>query len=220
MQHDITKLCADSLRSYLNNNHGIKLKSGHAHEIVAAFFGYKSAISLRQDSQYPLSNLRQAEYIHFDPSVALVNQRIKELQIDLPDAVILAGGFYPPLIAEKWLMAKMWPTFHDLAIHLAEKRLQQRLKMLSIPLDAIKYDIAVDIEHKENGVSYTIDVGYPPTQGKRLRDSKFIIMLPRIAANLGYGKPKIEETRYSGDAQRYSDAELLKKYPAALAPVT
>jgi hypothetical protein len=34
MQHDITKTCADSLRSYLNHKHGIKLKSGHAHEIA------------------------------------------------------------------------------------------------------------------------------------------------------------------------------------------
>ena len=49
MQHDIPKLCADSLRSFLSDNHGIKLKSGHAHEIVAAFFGYKSKISLLAD---------------------------------------------------------------------------------------------------------------------------------------------------------------------------
>lgn len=216
MQHDITKLCALSLRTFLKNDHGIELKSGHAHELVAAFFGYKSAISLRQDTQYPLSNLERAEFIHFDPDLSLVNQRIKELQLDLPGAVILAEGFYTPLMDEKWLVEKIWPTFHDLAVYLAEKRLQERLEMLRIPLDIIKFDMAVDIEEKGDSVLFVIDVGYPANAGKRLRDSKFVINLPRVAANMGYGKPKIEETRYSGDAQKYSDAELLKRYPIPL----
>ena len=74
--HDIVKLCADSLRTFLSEKHGIKLKSGHAHEIVAAFLGYKSAISLRQDMQCPISNLDQAEYILFDTPTALVERRI------------------------------------------------------------------------------------------------------------------------------------------------
>ena len=41
----------------------------------------------------------------------------------------------------------------------------------------------------------------------------------RIAANLGYGEPEVHETHYSGDARRYSDEELLKKYPVVLTPV-
>ena len=93
--HDIVKLCAGSLRAFLNDKHGIKLKSGHAHEIAAAFFGYKSAISLRQDTRYPISNLDQAEYILFDTPTALVEQRIKDLAglpADLPPSYILADA--------------------------------------------------------------------------------------------------------------------------------
>ena len=42
MQRDISKLCADSLRALANEKYGIKLKSAHAHELVAAYFGYRS----------------------------------------------------------------------------------------------------------------------------------------------------------------------------------
>lgn len=39
MKLEITKACADSLRTFTENNYGIQLKSSHAHELVAAFFG-------------------------------------------------------------------------------------------------------------------------------------------------------------------------------------
>lgn len=57
MQHDIVKVCADSLRNVLKDGYGYELKSGHAHEIIAAFLGYKSKSALLADKFYPLSNL-------------------------------------------------------------------------------------------------------------------------------------------------------------------
>lgn len=62
MQH-ITKLCADHLRAFVNDNHGVKLKASHAHELVAAFFGYKSRAALLADTRHPLSNLTSAALI-------------------------------------------------------------------------------------------------------------------------------------------------------------
>ena len=42
MRRDIPKLCADSLRAFTKEKYGIKLKAAHAHEIVAAYLGYRS----------------------------------------------------------------------------------------------------------------------------------------------------------------------------------
>ncbi len=126
MQHNITKLCADSLRAYLNNDHSIKLKSGHAHEIVSAFFGYKSRIAMLADKNHPISNLNQAEFILLNPPTPFVDQRLKSLEglpPDLPPSYILAEGVYPVITGDKDLLDKIWPTFRDLATYLAEERL-------------------------------------------------------------------------------------------------
>ena len=68
MQHDITKTCADFLRSYFSNEYGIKLKSGHAHEMVAAFFGFKSRIAMLADKKHIISDWDRAEFILLAPN--------------------------------------------------------------------------------------------------------------------------------------------------------
>ena len=65
----------------------------------------------------------------------------------------------------------------------------------------------------------TVSLGYHTDAGERLRYRKHDIHLPRIAANLGYGEPELHETHYSGSTAKYSDEELLKKYPVVLTPV-
>jgi len=209
MQHNITKLCADSLRTFTLTNYGIKLKSSHAYELVAAFFGYQSRAALLADTKFSISNLRQAEFILTTPSGNFVDLRYKNLQDlspGLPPSYILAEGFYSALFAEEWIIEKVWPTFRDLANYLAEKRLHQRFKMWGIDPQAITLDMDVEIEHKEDEVLLTVDAGSDTSVGERLKDSVYIITLPRIAANLGYGKPKVHETRYSGEARRERSA--------------
>ena len=221
-QHDITKLCADSLRAFALNNHGIKLKPSHAHELVAAFLGYQSRAALLADTKFSINNLSQAEFILVNPSENLVDLRYKDLQDlppNFPPSYILAEGFYPTLLAEKWILEKVWPTFHDLAVHLAEERLHERWKMWGIDPKAIKMEMDVDIEHKEDKVLLTVVAGNHTSDGEHLRDSKYVITLPRIAANLGYGKPKVEESLYAGMARKWSDEELLKRYPTIPAGV-
>ena len=88
--HDITKICADRLRTF-SKNHGIKLKASHAHELVAAFFGYQSRAALLADTQCPMKNLTQANII-IEPSIAFSEQRRKDLEDlspDLPDTFAL-----------------------------------------------------------------------------------------------------------------------------------
>lgn len=200
MQHDITKLCADSLRSYLNDTHGIKLKSGHAHEIVAAFFGYKSKIALLADKQYPLSNLEKAEFILLNPPTPFVDQRIRSLDAlpaNLPPSYILAEGIYAVITDNKALLEKIQPTFRDLAISLAKERLDQHIghwRMNPAP----QWITDVEMETTEAEVLLTVNFSYPTDTGKRSRYSKVDIKLPRIAGNIGYGRPEVMPTFYSG----------------------
>ncbi len=197
MKSHSTKLCADSLRSHLSDNYDIKLKSGHAHEIVAAFFGHKSRIAMLADKEYPIDNMAGAELIPLQLSIHSIDQRLKSLQDlppDLPPSHVLAEVIYSVLVAKQ--------------------RLHQRLSMFSKDLaSTIKLEMDVNIEHKDDGVLLTVDVGRHTDGKERLRDSKYVIHLPRIAANSGYGTPRIDETRYSGWMRKYSDEELLKKYP-------
>lgn len=74
---DITKLCADFLRNHFAAQYSHKLKSSHAHEIVAAFFGYRSRAALLSDIDYPVSALSTATVLA--PDVLLMELRIEQL---------------------------------------------------------------------------------------------------------------------------------------------
>ncbi len=218
MQHDITKLCADSLRVYLNDKHGIKLKSGHAHEIVAAFFGYKSRIAMLADKKHPISNLNQAELILLDPPTPFVDQRLKTLEglsPDLPPSYILAEGVYPVITSNKELLEKIQPSLRDWSLFLAEERLRQQMKALGMNPQALNWITDVSTQVLDAEILMTVSFDYHTSTGERLRHFKVDINLPRLAANIGYGTPKISETRYSGGARKYSDEELLKRYPVS-----
>ncbi len=117
----ITKLCADSLRSFSHNKFGIELKSSHAHEIVAAYFGYSSRAALLADSKRPIGNLRKAEFIVLTPS-AFIKDRCKDLK-GLPENLPheLAEGVYTPLYDEKWILKPIWPTLEELGKTLANQ---------------------------------------------------------------------------------------------------
>ncbi len=79
MQHDITKLCADSLRALTLEKYGVKLKPAHAHELGAAFFGYPSKNTMLADTKYPISNLHLAKIVVMAPD-DLIDQRRKDLE--------------------------------------------------------------------------------------------------------------------------------------------
>lgn len=200
MQHDITKLCADSLRSFLSDNHSIKLKSGHAHEIVAAFFGYKSKISLLADEIYPLAKLDQAEFILLNPPVSFVDQRIQNLEglaPDFPPSYILAEGVYSVITNDKGFLEKIQPSFNDLAIAFAKDRLQQHIGHLGMK-PTPQWIIDVTSDTTEALALFTVSFNYSTADGKQSRYSKIDIKFPRVAGNIGYGMPDIMPTFYSG----------------------
>ncbi|WP_261337791.1 hypothetical protein [Rhizobium leguminosarum] len=80
----IQKDCADHLRATYRNMTGEKLRSGHAHELVAAYFGYGTAAALQVDVTFPLSSLEEAEILI--PDIDGINRRRTELS-NVPAAV-------------------------------------------------------------------------------------------------------------------------------------
>lgn len=200
MQHDITKLCADSLRAFTLEKYGIKLKASHAHELVAAFFGYQSKNAMLADIKFPISNLAKAEFILLDPPPPFVDQRLKSLEglsPDLPPSHILAEAIYSIITNDKELLGKVQPTFDDLAISLADARLYEHIghwRMTPMP----QWITEITIDETEAEVSLAVIYYYPLDAGNRSRYCKVDIKLPRIAGNIGYGTPEVMLTSYSG----------------------
>lgn len=218
MQQDITKLCANSLRSYTDKTFGEKLKASHAHELVAAFLGYKSKAALLADTELPLANLHKSDFFIFDPTPSnteFIRQRIIDFGYGSFTAFQLADCFYATLRAEKWFAEKLHLNFRELTNHIAEDRQDQKMAMWRMQ-PVMKWDIREDMRWADDGEPYmTADVGYFTDAGQRLRDSKYTIRLKRVSANLGYKLENIEETRYSGDFRKEDFSEDITNWVAS-----
>lgn len=207
-QHDITKICADSLRAFANDNYGIKLKPSHAHELVAAYLGYKSRAALLADSAAPIGNLRQATYIVLAPTAPIDQRRqeLEELSPELPDSYILSEGVYSGLISEKLLLKKPWPTIWPTYEMLAAALTDEYLRQQSMQYAHYKpTGEGVKVEHSSEGMLLTVNRFYQvdefDTLYQRMDEPhiinvylRTIIKLPRVAAHIGYGMPHITST--------------------------
>ena len=190
MQREITKLCAESLRSFSQNNFGIQLKSSHAHELVSSYFGYGSRAALLADTKYPISNLRQAEFIVLTPTARVKERRqeLKGLPQDLPEN--LTEGVYLPFYNEKWISHPIWPTLEELGKALADQHLKSKPAYFR---DQKVQREGVNLEFYNDLVSITVFREYiSPSllltfqQGKR--GVVEIFYLKRVAGFIGYVK--------------------------------
>ena len=204
MQHEIFKLCADSLRTFSKEKYDIKLKAAHAHELVAAFFGYKSKNAMLADTKYPISNLGQAEIIVMIPDY-FVDQRRKNLQglsSELPDNYTLGEAVYASLFSDEWWASQYPPfrSFEKLAKFLVENNdaYQNVFKFYrDIPMHHI-----VEVKDEEDGVTLTVLHSHRTSTGEMLGVGKTTIKLPRVAGRIGYGKPQDSVEQWTGGAQR------------------
>ncbi len=200
MKLEITKACADSLRAFTQNNYGIQLKSSHAHELVAAYFGYASRAALIADKQCPIGKLTDAEIIILNPSAPLVDQRLKTLEnlpLELPPSDMLAEGVYAPIVADKQFSGKIWPSLHEVAMALVEERAQE-FRMFGTNIGEMDWISNVDIKTTDSDALMTVIFDYPANAKKAQRYSKLEITLPRIAGGIGYTKLEVKPTFYHG----------------------
>ncbi len=200
MKLDITKACADSLRAFTQNNFGIQLRSSHAHELVAAYFGYASRAALIADKQCPIGKLTDAEIIILNPSSPLFDHRLKSLEnlsSELPPSDILAEGVYAPIVADEQFSGKTWPGLHEVAMALVEERAQE-FKMFGNNIGEMEWISNIDIKVSQSAALVTVIFDYPVNTKKAQRYSKVEITLPRIAGGIGYTKLEVKPTLYSG----------------------
>ncbi|MEY9181179.1 hypothetical protein [Bradyrhizobium sp. USDA 313] len=135
----IQKDCADFLRMTFNNLTGGKLGSGHAHEIVAAYFGYGTAAALRTEPKYQLAALDQAAILI--PDLRLMDQRVQQLNglpAGLPGVDALALQLSNFLRGNGYFSGKVWFT-RDLEEHINVSFIQEDPMMIE---DALSGEMA------------------------------------------------------------------------------
>ena len=191
MQH-ITKLCADNLRT-LSDKHGIKLKASHAHDLVAAFFGYQSRAALLADTYHPLSHLRPPNVIILSPTAPIDQRRNNLLGLppNLPDTYTLGEWVYASLLPEKWIVSNPWPAYEMLATFLADEYLRenQMEKSYRSPVGQ-----GLKVERVDDCLFLTVLRFYQKILlDGSVHEENFTttIRLKRIAGHIGYAKPEI-----------------------------
>lgn len=201
----IAKLCADQLR-VISNNYGVKLKSSHAHELVAAFFGYKSKAALLSDTLASIENIRQAQTFVLIPSPFIEERRkcLIDLPSDLPDTYTLGEEMFTFLAAQKMLVANSFASW----VHLAEALTNEYLQIngnLILPknfgptenarniFNKPVYEFNPKLETTANGVKLTVSNRYYGSSHVNFQpiDVVLTIKLRRIAGHFGYAKPEI-----------------------------
>ena len=204
MQRDISKLCADSLRALANEKYGTKLKSAHAHELVAAYFGYRSKNALLADENYPISALTQAEIVVTMPDEFFNKRRmdLQELSSDLPDNSDLYQTIHSTLVTNKLLMGPFPPVgdFEKLAISLLRRSPQYDAAFpfhSDVPLDHF-----VAVRGAANHVLLTVSHAYAPQSEDSLAEGRTTISLPRVAGRIGFGRPELMPERWSGGMRK------------------
>lgn len=200
MQHEITKRCADSLRFFTQNNFGIQLKSSHAHELVAAYFGYSSRAALIADKNCPIANLRQADIIVLTPTDNIKERRkeLNGLPENLPEDI--AEGVYLPLYDEKWILHPIWPTLEELGKALADQHLKSKpayFRDLKVQRHAVKLEfhndeVAIVVFREYVSPSLTLSL-----MRNVMRGVVDVFNLKRVAGFIGYAKTN----QYSAEAE-------------------
>ncbi len=204
MEQSISKMCADSLRTFSKEKYDIKLKAAHAHELVAAYFGYTSRNAMLADKNHPISHIGQAEIVVMVPDTFIDQRREKldELSPGLPDSYTLGEAVYGPLFSvETW--ASEYPPFRgykQLAMVLVENN--------HVYQEQFKYYRDIPVEHyviinsKEDDTILNVVHASPDPSGEMRGHGQTDINLPRKAGHIGFGKPKMLVGRWSGGARR------------------
>lgn len=208
MQH-VTKLCADALRAHLKNPpFNYNLKSSHAHEIMAAFWGYKSKASMNADKQYPISNLTQADIIIVPPNNENVKAVFKQRQNELGISSYLFDEIDVYNIVSDTL--KEHPIYfqplEEVAQYFARERITNRFKPLNIDPDQLNLIFEItESNAKSSQISFTVSVDYISDNGSKTQhESTIVISFPRIAGYVGYRKPDIQESRDTKETYQVS----------------
>lgn len=191
---DIVKLCADELRNHRQFEHD-KLQSSHAHELIAAFFGYKSKNAMLADITHPISNLHHSDFVVLPPYNEevdlLFRHRRKELGINLIDEIDVLH-IVEPMLNERNITCYS-QTLEDLAKIFAQRDLFKELKSFGIDYDQTNMNLEVSNPSKSDGkTTFIISVDYYSDLGEKIQNfNTMTVTFSCIAGQVGYKNPTI-----------------------------
>jgi hypothetical protein len=210
MTIDVSKECADFLRTQYLNQTGGKLKASHAHELGAAFFGYNTRAALLTDTAYPLSKLKYAKILA--PNIALMEARrgsLSGLPDDLPISRELAIDIAEHLKAQGIFKGEVW-IYESMTDYIMEQYLPDKDALVTDLLSGVMAEtnayfdetyyetaelvddeshLTIEVEGQLNGQSDD----ERPFCGDQI-DMKVTVELQLIAGRVAFGEPDISAT--------------------------
>ena len=206
MQLDISKHCANALRTFAKEEHAINLKSSHAHELVAAFLGFKSKVALLADEKYPISHLEQADFVVMPPDSFIDKRRnkLEGLSPKLPANDVLGDVVYHALyqLCEEVYECTHAPfrSYEKLAKVLVENNpAYQSVNKFDLDIPRHHY---VTFKDEEDTLILTAFHAYEKSDGEMEADGKTTIQLPRVAGHIGFGDPKMDVEKWTAGFRR------------------
>lgn len=219
----IQKECADRLRETYRALSGKKLRSGHAHELVAAYFGYGTAAALQSDAVFPLSSLDEAEILI--PDIQGMDSRrveLAQLPADLPSSKDLADVISLRLEENGHFSGEIWDATYlsdDINGYIQrdpmviEDELAGEIATTNAYFDELYID-ETDVAFHEDSLVATLTGSLNGEQdqdrashGDKIKFTS-IMTMRRVASRIGYFNPEFE-TGGSVDDSIYRDPELL-----------
>ncbi|HEY9777204.1 MAG TPA: hypothetical protein V6C81_25805 [Planktothrix sp.] len=203
MADDVSKLCSDFLREWYPG-----LKTAHARELVAAYFGYKSHAALLSDKGNSLEFLEIAAVLI--PTEGIVDERrecLNGLIETLPRSDKLTDELTTFLQAEAVFEGEVWDCA-DIGEFLIEEYLPQHLSpdldfelakeiaSTNATFEDISYDWA-DVQESQYGITVTVSGTY---SGYHHSDEEFagdqidfevIVFLRFCAGRIAFEEPEI-----------------------------
>ena len=216
----IQKECADRLRETYRNLTGSKLKSGHARELVAAYFGYGTAAALQAETEYPVEAIETAAILI--PDLALMDRRREELNqlpSDLQPVDNLAREISAYLLDEGYFSGKVWYA-RDLSDEinsyvmedpmLIEDALSGEIASTNAFFDELYIDeVAVEVTDDAFVATLTGSLNGDQDQDRAFHGDKInltsIMTMYRVAARNAYQKLDFETSGGVDDSMYFED---------------
>ncbi|MBO9127706.1 hypothetical protein J5283_28740 [Rhizobium sp. 16-488-2a] len=197
---------------------GEKLRSGHAHEFVAAYFGYGTAAALQGDVTFPLSSLDEAEILI--PDIDGINRRRTELlnvPAALPDGRALSKIISESLEVAGHFKGEIWDSTYlsdDINDYIQrdtmviESELAGEIAMTNAYFDEL-YIEETSVESHDDSLIATLSGSL---NGEQDQDRAFhgdkikftsIMTMRRAASRIGYFEPEFETGGTVDDSMYY-----------------
>jgi hypothetical protein len=217
------KQCADLLRTSYRQLTGKKLSAGHAHELVAAFFGYGTGAALRFETKYPLTAIEEAAILI--PDLRLMDRRILEIEhlpSYLPLVDDLASRLSEFLVAEGHFTGEIWRT-RDLAEHVGSRvhndssaimnDLAGEMATTNASFDGPDIEeVTIDVDEDALVVTLTGTLDGEQDQDRVFHGDKIVfttvMTLERVAGRIAYLEPELDTGGRVDDSDYYDEAPV------------